>query len=159
VIVRSIVVGCLLLTLSTPALSETDKYIGSKIYVPDNRLEKIFEVPEGEVFIVRGNTRRMDNFVELWARVVLRNHDQETIDMWNNEKVAVNFDVDYAHFKMHFYCNNNQAAIPAAYLFNRWSELIDSKVVLIDEPFSTENKPVTKHIKNLACSGRLDSFD
>lgn len=157
-IIRSIFACCLLLSLNTPAFSETDKYISTKAYVPENRLEKLLEVPEGDVYVVRGNVRSMDNFVELWARITLRNNDQETLDMWNNENVIVNSMTGFAHLKLHFYCKTNEAAIPAVYIFNKWSEMIDSKVVMIDEPFTTKNKPVLHHLKELACNGKMFGF-
>lgn len=158
-IIRSIFVVCLLFTLNKPAFSETDKYISTKVYVPDNQLAKVFEVSEGEIYVVRGNIKRMENFVELWARIILRNHDQTTLDMWNNENLVVNSNVDYAHIKMHFYCNKSEASFPAVYLFNKWSELVDSKVVLIDETFSTKDKPVIRRIKELACSGNFKKYE
>lgn len=139
-----------------PALAETDLNNGPNIYVPDYRLEKIYKVPAGDIYAVRGSLRRLDNFVELWTRVIPRNSQKKTLDVWEREKIALTSSTAYAQLNFHFYCNGSEAAIPATYLFDQESQLISSRVVMLDEPFSTDDKPIIKHIKKLACGGKLD---
>lgn len=147
---------CFTFILCAPAFAETDKNNGPNIYVPDYRLEKISQDPSGDIYAVRGGFRRMGNFVELWARIIPRDHEEKTLDIWNSEKIAVDSNTAYAHVKLHFYCSSSEVAIPAVYMFDKWSQLIDSRVVMMDEPFSTTNKPIVKRIKELACNSKFD---
>lgn len=148
----------LFLTLisGTPVFADTEKYNGPNIYVPDYRLEKIYQFPECDIYAVRGSLKRMDNFVELWARIIPRNNEQKTLDLWNREKIAIDANIAYAHLNLHFYCASSEAAIPATYLFDRYDQLVNSLVVMMDERFSTADKPILKQIKKLACGGQLD---
>lgn len=155
-ILKNICALYLALIFCTPAFAETEKNHGSNIYVPDYRLEKIYQVPEGDIYTVRGGLKRMDDFVELWTRIIPRDNDPKTLDIWKSEKVAVNYKTAYAQVKLHFYCSASEAAIPAAYMFDEWSQLIDSKVDMMDEPFSIKDKPIINQIKKLACNGKID---
>lgn len=138
------------------ASAVTTKYDGPNVYVPDYRLEKIYQVPDFDVYAVRGSLKRMENFVELWARIIPRNNQQKTLDLLSREKVVIDAKTGYAHLKLHFYCSSNETAIPATYLFDQCDQLVDSIVMMMDEPFSTDDKPILKHIKKMACSGKLD---
>lgn len=144
------------LLLCVPAFAETSDNNGPRIYVPDYQLEKIYQAPAGDVYAVRDSLKRMDGFVELWARVIPKDHSEKTLFIWNNEKIAVTANTSYSHLKLHFYCREDKAAIPAMYLFDDESRLIYSLVVLMDDPFPTKDKPVINQLKNLACSGKLD---
>ncbi len=146
----------LTLVSCTPALAETDLNNGPNIYVPDYRLEKIYQVPAGDIYAVRGSLRRLGNFVDLWTRVIPRNSQKKTLDVWDIEKIALTPNTAYAQLNIHFYCGGSETAIPATYLFDQESQLISSRVMLLDEPFSTDDKPILKHIKKLACSGKLN---
>lgn len=157
-ICKSFLALCFTFALCAPVFADTDQNHGSNIYVPDYRLEKIYQVPAGDIYAVRGGFRRLDNFVELWARIIPRDHEQKTLDFWKNELIPVDNKTAYAHVKLHFYCRSSEVAIPALYLFDEWSQLINSRVVMMDEPLSTKGKPVLKQIKELACSGKIDKL-
>jgi len=147
------------LFLCSPAFAETIIDNGPNIYVPDYRMEKILQTPAGELYAVRDSLKRIDGFVELWARVVPKDQSEKTQHFWNSEKIALTANTAYSHLKIHFYCRDNTAAIPAVYLFDDESQLIYSLVVLMDEPYPTKNKPVTHQLKGLACSGKLDRLN
>lgn len=149
----------MILFLCSPAFAETSIDNGPEIYVPDYRLEKILQKPAGDLFAVRGSLKRIDGFVELWARVVPKDQSEKTQQFWNSEKIALTANTAYSHFKIHFYCRDNTAAIPAVYLFDDESQVIYSLVVLMDEPYPTKDKPLTHQLKGLACSGALDRLN
>lgn len=138
------------------ASAVTTRYDGPNVYVPDYRLEKIYQVSDSDIYAVRGSLKRMDNFVELWVRIIPRNNQQKTLDLWNREKIAIDAKTGFVHLNLHFYCASNKAAIPATYLFDQYDQLVDSIVMMMDEPFSIDDKPILKHIKKMACSGKLD---
>lgn len=158
-ICNKITLFLLSLVLCSPVFAETTIDNGPEIYVPDYRLERILQNPAGDLYAVRGSLKRIDGFVELWARVVPKDQSEKTQQFWNSEKIALTANTAYSHFKIHFYCRNNTAAIPAIYLFDDESELLYSLVVLMDEPYPTTNKPLTHQLKGLACGGTLDRLN
>lgn len=153
---RSIIALLLMIALSAPAFADTAMNNGPNIYVPDYRLQKIHQDSAGEIHGVRGSLRRMGDFIELWARVVPRDNSQKTLDIWNREKIAVTADTAYAQIKLHLYCSSDMAAIPAAYMLDGYSQIISSSVVMMDDVFSTRDKPLLSHLKKLACSGSIN---
>lgn len=155
-ICRKILTLCFTIFFCAPAFAETDSNHGPKIYVPDYQLEKIYQNPAGDIYALRRSLRRMENFVELWARIIPRDHEEKTLDLWKSEMIPVDSNTAYAQVKLHFYCNSSEAAIPATYLFDKWSQLIDSQVVMLEKPFSTKDKPIIKRIKDMACNGELN---
>jgi hypothetical protein len=144
------------LVLCAPAFAETSIDNGPDIYVPDYRLERILQTASGDLYAVRDSLKRIDGFVEFWARVVPKDQSEKTQQFWNSEKITLTANTAYSHFKIHFYCRDNTAAIPAVYLFDDESQPIYSLVVLMDDPYMTNDKPLTRQLKGLACSGKLD---
>ncbi len=153
---RSIVALFITLILCVQAFAETSTDNGQYVYVPDYQLEKIYQTPAGDIFAVRDSLKRVDGFVELWARIIPKDLSEKTLTFWNREKVAITSNTSYSHLKLHFYCQESKASIPATYQFDDESQLIYSLVVMMDDPFSTKDKPVTSQLNKLACSGKLD---
>lgn len=148
----------LAVALSVPAFADTEVNNGPNIYVPDYRLQKIYQTGSGDIYAVRGSLRRMGDFIELWARVVPKDRNQETLDAWNREKIALTADTAYAQIKLHLYCKSGMAAIPAAYMLDSYSQIISSSVVMMDDVFTVADKPVLGQLKKLSCSGRIDGL-
>lgn len=153
---RKIMVLFFTMVLHATAFAETSTDNGPNVYVPDYQLEKIYQAPAGDIYAVRGSLKRIDGFVELWARVIPKDQSDKTLSFWNREKVAVTANTSYAHLKLHYYCKENKAAIPATYLFDDENQLIYSLVVMMDDPLSINGKPATTQLNKLACSGKLD---
>ena len=153
---RSIIALLLTIALCAPALADTTANNGPNIYVPDYRMQKIYQDRIGEIYGVRGSLRRMGDFIELWARVIPKNSSQEVLDSWNREKIAITADTAYAQVKLHLYCSSNMAAIPAAYMLDNYSQIIASSVVMMDDAFALGDKPVLSQLEKLACSGKID---
>ena len=152
---RGIIALLLVAAMCVPAFADTIVNNGPNIYVPDYRMQKIHQDPAGDIYGVRGSLRRMGDFIEIWARVVPKDNSQKTLDSWNRENIAITPDTAYAQIKLHIYCGSGTAAIPAAYMLDSYSQIIASKVVMMDDVFSIRDKPVLSALKKLACSGSI----
>lgn len=152
----SIITVLLMIVLCAPAFADTAMNNGPNIYVPDYRMQKIYQDSTGEIYAVRGSLRRMGDFIEFWARVIPKDKSQKILDSWNREKIAINTDTAYAQIKLHLYCSSGMAAIPAAYMLDNYSQIISSNVVMMDDLFTISDKPVLSQLRKLACGGSIN---